>query len=149
MTLRRAIPIGLLLALVVAVPASAQRRYAVDSIVVDAAVREDGAMDVRESISYAYRGAYTFAFRDIRRLPGETVDGIAVAEGGEAYARSDSSEAPGTFVVAERGDSTRVTWYYRAEDERRTFDLSYVVHGAVRRHPDTAELYYQFMLGAT
>ncbi len=38
-----------------------------------------------------------------------------------------------------------MTWYYRADSERRTFDFAYTIAGGVRRYPDTAEFYYKFV----
>lgn len=70
--------------------------------------------------------------------------GIRVSEDGRDYRESDSNE-PGTFVITQEARSTRVTWYYQADSERRTFDFAYTVEGGVRRYPDTAELYYKFV----
>ena len=134
----------LLASLAVARPVSAQRRYAVEAITIDAAVQADGTMEIRETLTYDYRGRYSFAFRDIPRTAGGQINGIGVSEGGQAYQASDSNE-PGTFEISRESSSTRVTWYYRAEDERRTFDLTYTLDGGVRRFPDTAELYFKFV----
>ncbi len=53
--------------LALAQTASAQRRYAVEAIVVDVTVQADGSMEIREALSYDFRGRFTFAFRDIPR----------------------------------------------------------------------------------
>jgi hypothetical protein len=119
-------------------PAHAQRRYAIDAIVIDAAVQPTGSLTVREQLTYNFRGRYTFAFRDFPPIPDGQIAGLAVSEAGRAYQQSDSNE-PGTFTVTRESSSTRVTWYFRADDERRTFDLSFSIDGAVRRYPDTAE----------
>ena len=134
----------LLVIVAMARPANAQRRYSVDAIVIDAAVQANGSMEVSETLTYNLRGRYTFAFRDIPRTTGVQIGGIGVSEGAQAYRQSSSNE-PGTFKIDAAAASTRVTWYYQATDERRTFNLTYTIEGAVHRYPDTAEVYYKFV----
>ena len=143
MTTRRSAALFLCALLLAARPALAQR-YAVENADIDATVREDGSLDVREILSYDFRGSFTFAFRDIPRKPMTRIEAIAVTEDGREYVSSNSTE-PGHFSVAERGTSTRITWRYRAKDEQRTFTLSYRLTGQIQKFPDTAELYYKFV----
>src|SRR5690554_4999151 len=98
-----------IIVLLSAAVATAQR-YSVDSIDVEAVVRPDGAMDIRETIAYDLRGSFTFAFRDIPRGETTRLDAIRVFENGRAYTQS-ASKAPGTFEVTDRGRSTRIQWY--------------------------------------
>src|SRR5688572_7845820 len=133
--------LALLATVLAARPASAQQ-YTVDDITVDARIAPDGSMQVREVIAYNLRGRFTFAYRD---LPRETrISDVTVTEGGLAF-RQSSSREPATFDLEARPESTRIIWYYRADDERRSFVVSYRVDGEVRRHADTAELYYKFI----
>ena len=80
--MKRNIGIALLLLAILLVPhpASAQRRYAVDAAAIDAAVQLDGSMRVRETLTYSFRGRYTFAFRDFPPIAGGQIDAIAVSE---------------------------------------------------------------------
>ena len=130
--------------LAAAQPVSAQRRYLVEAIDIDVTVQADGTLEIREALSYDFRGAFTFAFRNIPRGADDEVARIRVSEDGRDYRESDSNE-PGTFVITEEAASTRVTWYYRADTERRTFDFAYTIAGGVRRYRDTAEFYYKFV----
>ncbi len=107
-------------------------------------VGADGSLEIREALSYDFRGRFTFAFRDIPRGAPDEVARIRVSEDGRDYRESDSNE-PGTFVITQEARSTRVTWYYQADSERRTFDFAYTVQGGVRRYRDTAEFYYKFV----
>ncbi|MEJ2721403.1 MAG: DUF2207 domain-containing protein, partial [bacterium] len=122
----------------------AAKSYTVDRIGVNASVRPDGSMAVTEEITYSFDGSFTFAYRDIPVSAGMRVTGIAVAEGGRPYEESPGDE-PGTFYVTETNGVMKVTWHCAARNETRSFRLSYVVEGAVRRYEDTAELYYQFV----
>ena len=62
-------------------------------------------------------------FRDLQHSGGTRIDGIAVSEGARQFRRANS-EDPGTFKLDEDRSRTRVTWYYRAQDETRTFTVS-------------------------
>jgi uncharacterized membrane protein len=57
----------------------------------------------------------------------------------------DASKDAGTYTVTRSIDKVRVTWYYRAHDEARTFDLHYRISGALERHQDAAVLYFKFV----
>ncbi len=122
----------------------AAKSYAVERIQVDASVLSDGSMKVAEEITYLFDGSFTFAFREIPLKRGERMTGITLTDGGRPYTASPGQQ-PGTFRVDEENGTTRVTWYYAAKNERKTFIFSYVIEGVVRRYEDTAELYYQFV----
>ena len=119
------------------------KHYDVDHIDIGALVRTDGTLAVDESLTYRFAGSFTFAYRDIPGPP-SALTGITVSEGGRSFA-SLSGKAPGTFQVAPRGRSTRITWYFQARDETRTFRLSYRIAGQVHRYADVGELYYKFV----
>ena len=124
-------------------PASAQR-YVVEEIDVEALVREDGSLDVREVLTYDFDGRFSFAYRDIPRDADVRIEDVRVSENGVEY-RQEDSEDPGTFAMTREGRSTRITWRYSANRERRTFTVSYRLRGEVKKYADTAELYYKFV----
>ena len=108
MTTRGAAIILSLAAIVAAArPASAQRRYAVEAIIIDAAVQPTGSTEIRETLTYNFRGRYTFGFRDFPPIAGGEIREIAVSEAGRVYQESDSKE-PGTFQISRESSSTRV-----------------------------------------
>ena len=137
---------GLAAAMLVAsvLPAFADKRYGVPQIDVDALVLPDGRVAIVETVIYDFRGSFRYAYRDIPLAPGESVDGIEVAEAGAVYGPGDGDE-PGTFRVERTERGVHVTWYYRARDERRAFTLQYTFTGAVTRGPDIAQFYHQFV----
>ncbi|UCH35552.1 MAG: DUF2207 domain-containing protein, partial [Armatimonadota bacterium] len=111
---------------------------------ITAEVRQDGSMRVREERDFVFNGDFTYAYRVLKLPPGTTVTRLAVGEPGTSYVeRPDQS--PGTYRVSRQGNALTVYWYYRASDETRTFVLAYDVAGAVQKHRDVAELYWQFI----
>ncbi len=120
------------------------KSYSVESIDVDATVRPDGALRVVERITYNFSGSYSFAFREIPLKPGEELHDIEVADGGVTFLPS-ASKSPGTYSVSRNGSTRTITWYYSAQDEKRSFVFSYTVSGVVHRFTDVAEIYYKFV----
>lgn len=140
---RRVIPIVVALGVLATSPVTA-KSYRIEEISVNTLVQADGGLQVEERLRYRFKGAYSFAFREILLKPGETLEGITVGEDGTAYTES-REESPGTYSVSRQSDRVKVTWYFRARNESRTFALQYRMHGVVAAHSDTAELYFQFV----
>ena len=109
-----------------------------------AEVRPDGSMHVWEERDYAFQGSFHHASRSISIPAGVAITGISVSEPDTPY-RMAGGEEPGTYGVERAGDALTVDWYYSATDETRTFLLEYDVEGAVARHADCSELYWQFI----
>jgi uncharacterized membrane protein len=132
-----------LLLLLLPYPAHA-KSYHLDRIAVAAEVRQDGSMRIQETREVVFRGTFHAFDRAIPLPPGTQMRSLAVSEGGVPY-REDPSEAPGTYHVGMRGHEVLVSWGYSATDETKTFVLDYTISGAVGKHSDVAELYWQFI----
>jgi uncharacterized membrane protein len=131
-------------ALLFAAAPAAAKSYAVDRIENDVVVDSDGTLRITEQITFRYKGRYKFAYRNIPLKPGERLSDVRVSEGGTEYVQSRSKRA-GNFRVEPREGEQRITWYYRARNESRTFTIRYALSGSAKRHPDVAEVYVQFV----
>ncbi|MCJ7821530.1 MAG: DUF2207 domain-containing protein, partial [Armatimonadetes bacterium] len=120
------------------------RSYSLNRIEVVAEVRDNGSMRVSETREVAFKGTYHAFDRAIPQPAGTQLTDLAVSEAGTAY-REDPSESPGTYHWSMRGDELVISWGYSATDEVRSFVLEYTVTGAVVKHADAAELYWQFI----
>ena len=120
------------------------RSYYLSRIDVAAEVREDGSMRVRETREVVFKGTFRAFDRAIPVPAGTQIVDLVVVEGGVAY-REDSSEAPGTYHARMSGTDVVVSWGYAATDEVRAFVLEYTVLGAIIKHADVGELYWQFI----
>jgi len=148
--MRRLMPIvavtllaGVLL-LAAAVPVQAKSYY-LRRVEVSAEVLVDGSMHVRETREVVFSGSFHAFDRVIPLRPGTTMDNISVSEK-EPYQRSQS-ESPGTFRAEMVAGEARISWFYDATDvyKTRVFSLEYDILGAVQKHADVAELYWQFI----
>src|SRR5918992_859814 len=75
---------GVVVALALAGAANAQS-FTLGETDVRVDVGADGGIVVQEDITVSFSGAFTFGYRDIPLREGETIDGIAVLDGGRAY----------------------------------------------------------------
>jgi uncharacterized membrane protein len=142
----------------VSAPAEAKGYY-FPNVSIDVTVLPDGSFEFREARTYAFDGDFTWAFYQVdkvRTAGGDIVDitDFVVGENGRPYALGDrrsldDSKTPDSYWVSynHQGNSVYGKWFYRADDETRTFEISYVVHDAVTVYDDYAELYWKFIGG--
>lgn len=124
--------------------AAMAKSYRITGVDVVAHLRPDGSMDVSEKRTYRFSGSFSFAYRDLPAGEPVVFEAFEVYENGRPYQVS-GSEAPGTYRIRTDSGKTRVTWYYRASDESRTFEFRYRARNAVKVYEDAAVLYYKFL----
>ncbi|HEY8583964.1 MAG TPA: DUF2207 domain-containing protein, partial [Capillimicrobium sp.] len=143
-----ALAAALALILAIAPGAASARSFALPDADVQVRVARDGAIWVRESLTFAYDGAFTGAFRDIPLRSGESIDRVSVSERGERYAPGGSialgtEGAPSQFGAGRVDDEQRIVWRYRAVNERRTFTIRYRISGLARAYDDVVDVNLQ------
>ncbi|MFH1864720.1 MAG: DUF2207 domain-containing protein, partial [Candidatus Eisenbacteria bacterium] len=154
---------GVVLAVVLAVAClagvssqAAAKSYYFPSIDIDVTVRPDGSFEFREARTYSFDDDFTWAFyqvEKVRTAGGNRVDitDFVIGEDGRPYSLGDTgldnTKTPGSYWVSYNysGNSVYGKWFYRADDETRTFDISYVVHDAVTVYDDNAQLYWKLI----
>jgi len=124
--------------------ASAQKRYKIDKVDIEAAVHPDGSMTVQEKREYNFKGAFTYAYRQFPNQEGISFSDFSVIADGEFLPQSQEEEK-GHFVIILKNDYTEVGWAFEAKDEIKEFTLTYTVENIIRRYEDVAVLYYKFI----
>jgi uncharacterized membrane protein len=124
--------------------AFAKKSYKMNNVSIVADLKADGSMQVTESRTYQFRGSFKYAYRTFPLGSGIDYSDFGVSENGQPFLLSDNKE-PGTFNVTRDDQEIEVRWNYRARRESRTFSITYTVENAVKRHLDSAVLYYQFI----
>ncbi len=154
---RKLVPVLAVVCALAAAASAGAKDYWFPRVVVDVTVNADGSFQYRESRTYEFDDAFTFAFYQVEKLRlsgGEPVDitDFVVSENGAPLELRDQAEideprTPGTYWVSYdyEGDSVYGKWFYRADDETKTFDISYTVRDAVTVHDDFAQLYWKFI----
>ncbi len=145
MMMGRSVVFGSLIpCLVLLSPNLAAKKFELDDLRIRAELQPDGQLRVFEAITFIFDGRFRYAFRTFSLKPGESVSDIRVVDSGRSLIESSSGD-PGTFQVRRSGRAVEVRWHFRARNEKRTFGLDYTVNGAVRKHLDTAELWWTFV----
>ena len=141
--------LGLLLALAAAPDMAQARTLSMQEVVIDAEVLPDASMRVTEQLTVKFSGQWNGFF--IKIPQGDSpIDDVVVREKGQPYTFNPSTTygPPGTYLVKTEGGQTVIDWSIKAQDEVRTFDVSYRVNNAVKVHADVAELYRKFISDA-
>lgn len=136
-----------LLILLALFPGTAQARtLTMKQVIVDARVLPDASMQVTERITVDFSGEWSGFYVKIPQ--GDTsIEEVSVEENGQPYKFNSGTKygPPGTYLTKIEGNQMLIDWSISAQDEVRTFDLSYRVINAVKIHEDTAELYRKFI----
>jgi len=122
----------------------ADKSYQMSKVDIRAYLRTDGSMKISENRTYDFEDDFSYAYRTFPYGQQINFSGITITEENRQYRMSDSEE-PGTYWVKDRNNFTEVRWFFRAEDEDRTFSVHYTVEDAVIRYKDAAVLHYQFI----
>jgi uncharacterized membrane protein len=106
------------------------KEFSVPRVEVEATLAVDGTMKVVEHITYDFTGQFHYGTRPIP-IGAYTISDVRVTENGQELTAS--------------GAPYNLQWFFTAQDEQRTFDISYTVTGAAIGTPDVAELYWKWV----
>jgi uncharacterized membrane protein len=135
--------------LLLALPATGfAKSYSMPEVVIEATVRADGAMVVRETRTFDFDGDFTFVYWDLESGGSTGIEVHAVSGPEGEYARTDDpgSRPPRTWWASgEGGGPVRLEVYLRQADTRVPITIEYLVRDAATKWDDTAELYWKFI----
>jgi uncharacterized membrane protein len=128
---------------VLVVTTAVAKEYEIPRIHAEYSIASDGTVTIIEHRSYTFDGSFSWA--DYRLpLDGFTdIENIRVREEGELFI-NENSENPGTFSVSKDDSRVVVQWYFEAEDEERTFTVSYELKGALVTGNEWTEFFWTF-----
>ncbi len=123
------------------------RDYKFSQLIINLEVNPDGSYDVHERRTVIFDGQYEGLFQWLDLLGGISVSNVVVAENGVDYVRNTMAKPgpPGTYFVEYEADRIYIDWSFLAQDEERTFDVSYKIDNGILVHEDFAELYHKFI----
>lgn len=102
------------------------KSYTIEKIDIQAQILRNGNLQINETRTYQFNGEYTWADY---RLPLDQlgkVSEFSVIDGEDEYRKSQSKK-PGTYQIEQDGEEFYVRWFYRADDEQKSFTLNYNV----------------------
>lgn len=122
----------------------AKKKYAIDSVRIDAVVFPNGSMIVKETRRYQFDGSFSYAYREFPKQEGIIFTDFKVMEGGKELRLSEEEEE-GHYLVLDKKKFTEVGWAFKAKDEAREFTIVFTVLDVVQRYEDVAVIYYKFI----
>ncbi|MGM0546427.1 MAG: DUF2207 domain-containing protein, partial [Bacteroidota bacterium] len=120
------------------------KSYEIPEVHIEVVINADGTVDITESLTYDYDGSYSWAQYELPKQGFSSISDIQVSEDDKHFT-NENSESPGTFSVVQSDEAIRVKWYYSAEDEKRTFNISYTLKGALTVGPKWSQFFWNYL----
>ena len=126
------------------------KSYTIDRIDIQAELMHDGSLKIEETRTYSFHGSFSWADYLLplkAATPGQslgTVKDFELSDGNSFY-RESSDKSPGTYILTLGSEKMHVKWFYRAQNETRSFTLRYTVTDAVTAYSDISDFCYQFV----
>jgi uncharacterized membrane protein len=123
-------------------PAEA-KEYEIPTIQIEVAINPDGTLRITKHLTYVFDGSFSWANYELPKTGSSFIRDIRIAENGSNYSNLNTEEE-GTFLVEESNSSYNIKWFYSAEDEQRTFTVSYTLEGAIAIGPRWSEFFWNY-----
>jgi uncharacterized membrane protein len=132
------------LSMVVKAPNLSAKDYSIRSVIIDAQLDASGDLSIIEKRTYEFSGTFHWATYTLPTANTGGVIDFSVGEEGHPYLKSPTGRA-GTYTYEENPGLVSVKWFFDAQNETRTFILSYKILDVVKAYRDAAVLYYKFV----
>ncbi|MBX4198570.1 DUF2207 domain-containing protein [Candidatus Parcubacteria bacterium] len=127
-----------------------EKSYSYDSITYDIQVNVDSTFDVTETEVFDLHGQFNAAERYIpfKDISGITNISVRDGETGRPLMYSPhqldklDSSSWGKYTFYKKNGSEYIEWYYNAKDTKKTWIVSYKIHGGISFLKDHDELYW-------
>ncbi len=106
-------------------------------------VNRDGSFNFEEKRTFIFNGSFSWADLTVNKEGAEEIRNFQIMEENKKY--KIGRDVPATYYFEEYSDKIFAKWFYSAEDEERTFIISYKVLGAIKAYDDIAELHREFI----
>lgn len=123
--------------------ATQAKEYSIPELRVEVSINPDGTVTIIEHRTYVFDGNFSWANYELPKSGFSAIRNIQVSENGTKYTNLNAEE-PGTFLVEESNRAFNIKWFYNAEDEERTFTISYTLEGAVVIGPEWSEFFWNY-----
>jgi len=134
------------------IPANAAttKDYSITNVSINNNVNTDGSMDVVESRTYNFDGSFSYAYQSINKtnskLKSYSIKDFTLCDEITCYKptlNTKITSPANTFYVEENASSYYIKWFFKANNQSKTFTLKYKVQDVVTLQTDTAEIYWQ------
>lgn len=91
---------------------------------------KNGDIRYSEKRTYNFSGSFSRANYEFSKRGFDSISNIKITENGLEYLHDDSHSA-GTYSVRNLKNSFDIRWNYETRNEVRTFEISYILSGAL------------------
>lgn len=119
------------------------KEYAIPVIEVEVQIHSDGKVTITEHRTYTFDGSYSWANYRLPKQGYDRVYDIRVSENGDPF-YNENDETTGSFSVSESSDAWDIRWNFSAEDEQRTFTLTYTLDGALTTGTEWSQFFWNY-----
>ncbi|WP_020402559.1 DUF2207 domain-containing protein [Gracilimonas tropica] len=133
----------LTLGLFILTPEALAKDYSIPTIQVEVQVNTDGTITVSEHRTYIFEGSYSWANYRLPKKGFSGIRDIRISDSETDFVNLNSEE-PQTFLVEESDEVFNIKWFFDAEDESRTFTVTYTLEGALTIGPQWSEFFWNY-----
>lgn len=124
------------------------KSYTIDKLTENAQILKNGDVVVREELTYNFTGSFNGFYRDLikKGSSGFSVSDISVIDKNNKtmqLTHSGSSEN-NTYQILDSSDKTQLKLFVKSSNERKTFIINYIIHGAAVKNKSYGEFYWNF-----
>ena len=120
------------------------KSFKIPQIQVEVEIQPNGNVLITEHRTYQFDGSFSWADYRLPLNGFADIKNITVSEGNQSFVNRNT-EQPGTYLVQQGESSIRVKWFYEAENEKRTFSISYMLEGALVMGPEWGEFFWNYL----
>lgn len=119
------------------------KEYEIPELKIEVQINEDGSLTITEHRTYVFDGSFSWANYRLPKMGYSGIRNIQVSEDGQSFTNLNTEE-PRSFLVEESDEAFNIKWFFRAEDETRTFTLTYTLDDAIVIGPDWSEFFWTY-----
>lgn len=123
---------------------SSAKSYEIPEIRIEVSINEDGTVLITEQLTYNFDGSFSWAQYRLPKQGFTRIKDIRISENGASYLNKNNEEQ-GTFSVSESNEYIQIKWNFNAEDEQRTFTISYTLEGALTIGPKWSQFFWNYL----
>lgn len=112
--------------------------YYIKNIVINAAVKENGDMDVSEDYDYVFDGSFNGIKREVNTDGSDGIKDVSVEVSKNGVSYKNNPE------ISEDGNKTEIKINSKSENETKSFKINYTIKNAVTKFSDLGELKWIF-----
>lgn len=125
-------------------PKSWAKEYSIPVIRIEVDIQADGSVRITEHRTYIFDDDFSWADYKLPFRGFTALNNITVTENGRKYI-NENNEKPGTFLVSRDDDEFQIKWFFEAENEQRTFSISYTLQNTIVTGAEWAEFFWNYI----